>query len=116
VTHCDHLVQLDNFDQEVFGALHVEFWLAGLVSEAIIQCLVVRSWQYDSREEILSNILVKWEIETQELGQVDIVDGSKHEFSFILIWVGLLEVTCSCDDRLYSSHSVIIMLLCRKLL
>lgn len=52
----------------------------------------------------------------KELGEVDIIDGSKHENTLIFVHELSLEVTRSSEYRLDSTHTVIIMLLRGKLL
>mmetsp|Transcript_11712 Transcript_11712/g.17848 ORF Transcript_11712/g.17848 Transcript_11712/m.17848 type:complete len:936 (+) Transcript_11712:4723-7530(+) len=105
----DHFVKLDGFHDEVRVLLQVVLLHAKL--HAPDQVSVVGLGELHSREEIGSDVLEEREIVSQELSQVDIVNGTKHEDAFILVDELSLQVTSSCQHRLDCSHTVIIMLL-----
>jgi hypothetical protein len=77
---------------------------------------VIWLWQNCSWELIISDVVEQRKIVRQKLSQVDIVNGSEYQNTLILIHVLLFEVTCGSKHRLDSSHSIVIMLLGRKLL
>ena len=71
--------------QEHFGALEVHpstHFLARWSQDGVIGL-----GEFYSGEEVRGDALKEREVVREELGQVDVSDGSQHEDIFILVWV-----------------------------
>ena len=73
--------------------------------------LVVGPREVHPGEQVRGDPLKEGEVVGQELGQVDVVDGSEEEHTLVLVGVLELQVPGSSKDRLDGPHAVVIVVL-----
>ena len=80
MTHCDCLIELDAFLNELWFRLQVE--LLTHLKHRALQKFIVRRWQFDTREKIIRDTSVKRNVIGSELGQIDILECSQANLVF----------------------------------
>ena len=79
--------------------------LGNVVAQGVREVVVVRFREYHPREQVRGDPLKERNVMCEELGQVDIVDGSQEEHALILLLVLQLQVSGCRQYRFYSTHS-----------
>ena len=69
----DHLVQLDDLDDEGLQGLKVA--LGTVLDNGGPEVVVIYNWKLHSREEVAQNSVEERDILVKELREIDIVDG-----------------------------------------
>eukprot|EP00960_Hanusia_phi_P030783 748838-Hanusia_phi.AAC.16 len=114
VPNHDHLVELDGLLEEVGGGLQVPLLARPVHGGEHVD--VVRGREHSAGKEILGYALEEREVVGEELGDVDVADGSEHQDVFARVLVCLLQVPCRPQHRHHRAHAVVVVSLRRELL
>ena len=63
------------------------------------------------REQVRYDAIEERKIVRQKLWDIDILQTSQQEHFLVIIWEVPLEITRRSDDRLYRSHTAVIVIL-----
>jgi hypothetical protein len=95
---------------------HLNVVLLTSNADGFVKITIIDFWFGNTWENISNNVFDQWNIILHEFGDNDISQGSENKLMLIVILEFGFEETGCINDRLHSSHTIIIMILGGKLL
>mmetsp|Transcript_13243 Transcript_13243/g.37392 ORF Transcript_13243/g.37392 Transcript_13243/m.37392 type:complete len:381 (+) Transcript_13243:7435-8577(+) len=114
MAHTKHLVELSDLQLEVWR--HLQPSLCCSILDCHLHVGVVRVWQLDPGEKVADDPLEESNVVAEELAEVDVHNGPKHQLILVVRGVLALEVACRPQHRHHGPHSVVIVVLAAQLL